>query len=148
MFGQALPDEGLLFKIKNTNNYTNLNFSDNSSAIMDTTIPIQTINVRTATTKSITLYPNKAQIVRALNSISLQPGPNVVVITGITPTCDEHSIKVDGTGLATITDLTTELVDNPEIYLEIYPDEDNDDEYEIPDVSDRKSTRLNSSHWE
>lgn len=45
----------------------------------------------------------------------------------MTPTCDEHSIKVDGTGAATITDLTVELVPNPEVYADIYPDEDDSD---------------------
>lgn len=45
----------------------------------------------------------------------------------MTPTCDEHSIKVDGTGAATITDLTVELVPNPEVYADVYPDEDESD---------------------
>ena len=46
----------------------------------------------------------------------------------MTPTCDEHSIKVDGTGAATITDLTVELVPNPEVYADIYPDENESDQ--------------------
>lgn len=46
----------------------------------------------------------------------------------MTPTCDEHSIKVDGTGAATITDLTVELVPNPEVYADVYPDEEESDQ--------------------
>ena len=103
---------------------------------MDPNIPSQSFNIRTTATKAVTLYPSKAQIVRTIPGIALQPGPNTVVITGLTPTCDEHSIKVDGTGSATITDLTTELVDNPETYLEVYPDEDEDDISDLSDISD------------
>ncbi|OBT62517.1 hypothetical protein VE03_07976 [Pseudogymnoascus sp. 23342-1-I1] len=87
---------------------------------MDTEIPKQEFSIRKLGTKSVTLYPTKAQVVR-------NPGPNQVTIIGLTPTCDEHSIKVDGTGAATITDLTVELVPNPEVYADIYPDEDESD---------------------
>ncbi|KFY76269.1 hypothetical protein V498_09680 [Pseudogymnoascus sp. VKM F-4517 (FW-2822)] len=85
-------------------------------------------SIRKLGTKSVTLYPTKAQVVRNVNGVSLKPGPNQVTIVGLTPTCDEHSIKVDGTGAATITDLTIELVPNPEVYADIYPDEDESDE--------------------
>lgn len=141
MFGAKDPSapSGGLFGIR-CKSFGSNDYSDTTSAaIMDPATPTQTVNIRNATTKAVTLYPNKAQIVRAIQSISLQPGPNTVVITGLTPTCDEHSIKVDGTGSATITDLTTELVDNPEVYLEIYPDEEEDDDYNLPDVSDDES---------
>lgn len=50
------------------------------------------------------------------------------MIEGLTPTVDEHSIKVEGTGAATITDMTVQLIANREIFEDIYPDEDEDDE--------------------
>ena len=103
---------------------------------MDPNTPSQSFAIRNTTTKSVTLHPTKAQIARIINGVALQPGPNIVIITGITPTCDEHSIKVDGTGSATITDLRTELVDNPEVYLDIYPDEEADDDVDLSDISD------------
>jgi hypothetical protein len=63
------------------------------------------------------------------------------VIEGLTPTIDEHSIKVDGTGAATITDLSVQLIDNKENYDDIYPsddesDEDSDDEDESEEEED------------
>jgi hypothetical protein len=39
---------------------------------------------------------------------------------------DEHSIKVEGTGSAIITDITVELLPNRDIFQEIYPDSDSD----------------------
>jgi hypothetical protein len=50
------------------------------------------------------------------------------VIEGLTPTVDEHSIKVEGTGAATITDMTVQLIANREVYEDIYPSDDDDDE--------------------
>ncbi|KFX86066.1 hypothetical protein V490_09247, partial [Pseudogymnoascus sp. VKM F-3557] len=109
---------------------------------MEAEIPKQEFAIRKLGTKSVTLYPTKAQIVRNINGVSLKPGPNQVTIIGLTPTCDEHSIKVDGTGAATITDLTVELVPNPEVYADIYPDEDesDQDESEESDAEPEKET--------
>lgn len=139
MFGQvdpAAPSSGLF---GNSRLFRGIDSDITSEAIMDPTIPAQTVNLRNTTTKAVTLYSNKAQVIRAIQPISLQPGANVVVITGITPTCDEHSIKVDGTGSATITDMMIELVDNPEVYLEVYPDQEEDDDSDLSDVSDDES---------
>lgn len=58
----------------------------------------------------------------------------------MTPTCDEQSIKVDGTGAATITDLTVELVPNPEVYADIYPDEDESEEDESEESDPEEET--------
>lgn len=45
----------------------------------------------------------------------------------MTPTVDEHSIKVEGTGSAVISDISVELLENSEIFQEIYPDSDKDE---------------------
>lgn len=60
----------------------------------------------------------------------------------MTPTCDEHSIKVDGTGAATITDLTVELVPNPEVYADIYPDENESDNETFEEESDAEAEKV------
>lgn len=58
---------------------------------------------------------------------------------GLTPTVDEHSIKVEGTGSsAIITDIAVELLPNREIFQDIYPDSDAEDEEEEDD-DDSKS---------
>jgi hypothetical protein len=56
--------------------------------------------VRSLSTRSVTLYPAKAQVVRDISDVTLQPGANEITIYGLTPTADESSIKVDGKGSA------------------------------------------------
>ena len=60
----------------------------------------------------------------------MQPGANEIIISGFTPTADEHSIKVDGKGSATITDMMVELIPNPDSYEDIYPESEDDVESE------------------
>ena len=47
---------------------------------------------------------------------------------GLTPTADENSIKIDGKGSVTITDLMVELIPNPDNYEDIYPEPEDDAE--------------------
>jgi Domain of unknown function (DUF4139)/N-terminal domain of unknown function (DUF4140) len=74
----------------------------------------------------------------------LQPGANEITIYGLTPTTDEHSVKVDGKGTATITDMTVDLVPNRDIFEDVYPsdaedsDSDSDSEMEENDSEDVK----------
>lgn len=49
---------------------------------------------------------------------------------GFTPTADENSIKVDGKGSATITDMMVELVANPENFEDVYPESDDAEDSE------------------
>ncbi|CRK14648.1 hypothetical protein BN1723_010429 [Verticillium longisporum] len=86
----------------------------------------QEYKVRDLTTRSVTLFPSRAQVVRELKDVSLKPGVNEITVIGLTPTVDEHSIKVEGTGLAVISNITVELQSNRDIYEDIYPDSDND----------------------
>ena len=65
-----------------------------------------------------------------------KPGVNEITIHGLTPTADETSIKVDGKGSATITDMIVEYVDNKETYQDVYPsDSENEDEDESEEES-------------
>lgn len=55
---------------------------------------------------------------------------------GLTPTADEQSIKVEGTGSAIITDITVELLPNRDIFQDIYPDSDDESEDDNEDDDD------------
>lgn len=64
-----------------------------------------------------------------------QPGANEITILGLTPTADENSIKVDGKGSATITDMMVELISNPDSYDNVYPESEDDTEESEDDQS-------------
>jgi len=67
---------------------------------------------------------------------------------GLTPTVDEHSIKVEGTGSAIISDITVELLPNRDIFQDIYPDADDDksnDESEDDDDDDDEESEVKES---
>ncbi|KAI7779562.1 mucoidy inhibitor-like protein [Diaporthe eres] len=83
--------------------------------------------VRDLPTRSITLFPTRAQVVRDIRNVILKPGLNQISVIGLTPTVDEHSIKVEGTGSAVISDISVELLENSEIFQEVYPDSDKDE---------------------
>ncbi|KAF6843007.1 mucoidy inhibitor-like protein [Colletotrichum musicola] len=102
-------------------------------------------HVRDLTTRSVTLFPNRAQVVRDLKDLQLKPGTNEVTILGLTPTVDESTIKVEGTGSAVISDITIELLPNRDIFQDIYPDEDDDDEDPMDVDSDNDDTDLADS---
>ncbi len=55
---------------------------------------------------------------------------------GVTPTADEHTIKVEGTGSAIITDITVELLPNRDIFEEIYPESDSESDKDKSDDDD------------
>jgi len=101
----------------------------------------QEFRIRDLTTRSVLLFPTRAQIIRDIREITLRPGANQIVIDGLAPTVDEHSIKVEGTGSATITDVTVDLLPNREVYEDIYPsdseeeDEEDEDESEVEQES-------------
>ncbi|KAL9584755.1 MAG: hypothetical protein Q9212_001920 [Teloschistes hypoglaucus] len=96
--------------------------------------------VRELATQSVTLYPTRAHVVRCITDLCLTPGSNEIIIRGITPTADESSIKVEGTGAATITDIIVDLVDNQEQYEDIYPSESEESEDELSDSSTDSDT--------
>ncbi|CZS88397.1 uncharacterized protein RAG0_00142 [Rhynchosporium agropyri] len=70
--------------------------------------------IRDLSTRSVLLFPSRAQVIRDIKNIILQPGTNQIIIDGLTPLVDEHSIKMEGTGSATITDVTVDLLPNRE----------------------------------
>ncbi|CZR69479.1 uncharacterized protein PAC_19379 [Phialocephala subalpina] len=96
----------------------------------------QEFRIRDLTTRSVLLFPTRAQVIRDIKEITLQPGANQIVIDGLAPTVDEHSIKVEGTGSATITDVQVDLLPNREVYEDIYPSDTEDESDDEEDESD------------
>jgi hypothetical protein len=110
--------------------------------IIATDATTQTFNISSLSTKSVTLYPTRAHITRQIDNIRLNSGANEIVIYGLSPSVDEHSIQIEGQGSATIVDMTVELVPNREIFQEAYPDEfessEDDSEPEYRDSDDEE----------
>lgn len=75
--------------------------------------------VRDLSTRSVTLYPAKAQVIQDISDVTLQPGANEITIYGLTPTADESSIKVDGKGSAVRTPLLSTSSTEPSRPLQI-----------------------------
>jgi superfamily II DNA helicase RecQ len=70
----------------------------------------------------------------------LQAGSNQVTIVGLTPTIDEHSVKVVGTDSVVITDLVVELLPNRELFDDVYCENSDDDGASEPDSSGEDSS--------
>lgn len=103
------------------------------SLTMAEDIPRQIFQIGDLPTKSVTLYPSRAHVVRELHDMILQPGQNEIEILGMTPSADENSVQVDGKGSATITDMTIELVPNTEFFSDAYPSDSEESEKESDD---------------
>ncbi|VUC31283.1 unnamed protein product [Clonostachys rosea] len=103
-------------------------------------------NIRDLSTRSVTLFPTKAQVSRDVRDVPLRPGTNEITILGLTPTVDEHSIKVEGNGAATIVDISIEPVPNYELFADVYPDSDDeeksDEESDVEDIEVDESSEL------
>ncbi|KAK2750619.1 hypothetical protein FQN57_002690 [Myotisia sp. PD_48] len=86
--------------------------------------------VRDTITKSVTLAPERATIVREIIDVPIKPGSNEIIITGFDQVVDPDSLRVTGSGSATITDIQTQIVPQEEDFSDIYPqaDEDLDDD--------------------
>ncbi|KAH1513542.1 hypothetical protein KXX29_001778 [Aspergillus fumigatus] len=73
-------------------------------------------------TKSVTLTPLRVTVVREIQT-TIQPGQNEITIIGLDPRVDPDSIRVDGSGSATITDIQTDKVPRRESFEDVYPEE-------------------------
>lgn len=63
-------------------------------------------NIRDLSTRQVVLFPTRAHIIREVRDVQLKPGANQLIITGLSPMVDEHSVQVEGAGKAKITDLS------------------------------------------
>ncbi|KAB8231681.1 DUF4139 domain-containing protein [Aspergillus alliaceus] len=78
------------------------------------------IQISNLPTKSVTLTPQRATIVREIHT-AIQPGQNEITILGLDPDVDLDSVQIDGSGLATITDMQAEVVPRREKFDDVYP---------------------------
>ncbi|KAL4885486.1 hypothetical protein BJY04DRAFT_179797 [Aspergillus karnatakaensis] len=69
-------------------------------------------------TKEVTLAPQQVTIVREI-STTIQPGQNEITILGLDPRVNRDSIRIEGSGHATITDIQTSVVRNREDYSDV-----------------------------
>ncbi|KAL8948222.1 MAG: hypothetical protein Q9222_005570 [Ikaeria aurantiellina] len=104
----------------------------------------QTFTIRDLATQIVTLYPSRAHVVRSIEDLVLEPGSNEIAVFGITPTADESSIKIEGTGSATITDMTIDLIDNQEYFEDVYPSDSEDAGGSDSDSSSASDTETQS----
>ncbi|KAG8416809.1 hypothetical protein J3459_013623 [Metarhizium acridum] len=83
--------------------------------------------VRDLNTRSVVLFPTRAQVVREMTAVNLKPATNKITVTGLSPTIEQESIKVEGGGSSVIiTDVAVELLPNRDIFEEVYPDSSRD----------------------
>lgn len=87
-------------------------------------------------TRSVVLFPTRAQVCRELKDVDLKPGLNEITISGLTPTLDEDSVKVEGSGSAIITNISVESLPNRDIFEDVYPESDSESESEEDDAND------------
>ncbi|KAG4025242.1 hypothetical protein MFRU_063g00320 [Monilinia fructicola] len=102
----------------------------------------QEFRVRDLSTRSVLIFPTRAQIVRDIRDITLQTGTNQIIIDGLAPTIDEHSIKVEGNGSATITEVSVDLLPNREVYEEVYSSDSELEEETDDDSSDSEDESM------
>ncbi|APA12702.1 hypothetical protein SS1G_03625 [Sclerotinia sclerotiorum 1980 UF-70] len=102
----------------------------------------QEFRIRDLSTRSVLIFPTRAQIVRDIRDITLQTGTNQIIIDGLAPTIDEHSIKVEGNGSATITEVSVDLLPNREVYEEVYSSDSEFEEDTDDDSSDSEDESM------
>ncbi|XXG97972.1 threonyl-tRNA synthetase [Hypoxylon texense] len=90
-------------------------------------------HIRQLNTRSVTLFPSRAQVVREIKDIPLKVGINQIIFVGLTPSIDQHSVKIEGVGTAIISDTTVELLPNCETFHDVYPEFDSDNSDASPD---------------
>ncbi|KAG5941656.1 hypothetical protein E4U60_007809 [Claviceps pazoutovae] len=83
--------------------------------------------IRNLNTRSVTLFPSRAQIYRDIKNIPLQPGTNEITIQGLSPSVDQDSIKVEVGPAFAISDVSIEALPNRDIFEEIHPELDSDE---------------------
>ncbi|KAF5014450.1 hypothetical protein F66182_14564, partial [Fusarium sp. NRRL 66182] len=86
------------------------------------------IDITNLPTKSVTFAPNTATVTREIEGIQIKSGANEITILGLDPNIDPDSVRVEGYGLATITDIQTETIPRKQQFEDQYPDlvEEND----------------------
>ncbi|KAL4946597.1 hypothetical protein BDV06DRAFT_208520 [Aspergillus oleicola] len=71
-------------------------------------------------TKEVTLAPGQASVVRDIHT-TIQPGQNEITILGLSPHVNRESIRIEGFGAATITDIQTSVVPQRQAFDDAFP---------------------------
>ncbi|KAE8152749.1 hypothetical protein BDV25DRAFT_170006 [Aspergillus avenaceus] len=97
-------------------------------------------------TNSVVLSRQKATVTREIQ-ITVQPGQNEIIISGLDPNVDLDSIQIEGYGPVTITDLQTEIVPRREKFDDVYPDlkVDEESDSDIDGAEDEEAIGVDDS---
>ncbi|KAL4796702.1 hypothetical protein BDV19DRAFT_360275 [Aspergillus venezuelensis] len=117
VFGRPRPEPEYTLPLKTAENTTEILISD---------LP----------TKKVTLAPGQATIVREIHT-SIQPGQTDIAIIGFDPHVNRDSIRIEGLGDATITDIQSSLVPQRQSFYDAFQSESvSDSEDESGSLSD------------
>ncbi|KAF8544402.1 hypothetical protein BDD12DRAFT_801322 [Trichophaea hybrida] len=98
----------------------------------------QSFTILDRPTRSVTLYPASAAIVRDITDIVVKSGINEYTINNISGVAKESSFRVEGHGThATITDMSVQLIRSPEQKLYDSDDSESDSESESESEDDK-----------
>ncbi|RAL04131.1 uncharacterized protein BO80DRAFT_422505 [Aspergillus ibericus CBS 121593] len=94
------------------------------------------ITLAELSTTAVTFHPSRVTVTRDI-PVSVQPGPNEITIHGLDRSVDIESIRIEGSGPATVTDIQTEFVKRRDA-LSDSDDDDDDDDDEFDDSPDEE----------
>ncbi|QKX61272.1 uncharacterized protein TRUGW13939_08420 [Talaromyces rugulosus] len=86
------------------------------------------IDVVDQPTKSVTFSLTKATVIREIKDVQLQPRANEIIVSGLDPKLDPDSVRVDGYGSATITNIQTDVVPRKTRFVDVHPVDDDSDQ--------------------
>ncbi|ETS75890.1 hypothetical protein PFICI_12834 [Pestalotiopsis fici W106-1] len=95
----------------------------------------QKISVHDLGTRSVTLFPDRAQVTRDIR-VGLGPGTTEVIITGLDPSVDKRFVKIKSSGCAIIDDVTVETRPNCDKSHDVCPDMEFEDQSDSEDRND------------
>ncbi|KAH8702124.1 hypothetical protein BGW36DRAFT_372249 [Talaromyces proteolyticus] len=85
-------------------------------------------------TKAVSFAPTKATIIREIKDIQIKAHANEITVLGLDPRLDPDSVRVEGYGPATITNIQTEIVPRKQQFKDVYPEDDDDDDQSDSDL--------------
>ncbi|KAL4928889.1 uncharacterized protein BDV17DRAFT_263046 [Aspergillus undulatus] len=77
-------------------------------------------------TKEVTLAPGQSTVVREIHT-TIQPGQNEIIILGLDHRVNRDSIRIEGSGAATITDIQTSIIPQQVDFDDVYPPDSGDE---------------------
>ncbi|PWY87127.1 hypothetical protein BO94DRAFT_624327 [Aspergillus sclerotioniger CBS 115572] len=93
------------------------------------------IDLAELSTTAVTFHPSRATITREI-PVAVQPGPNKITIHGLDRAVDIDSIRIVGSGPATVTDIQTEFVKRRDPLFSDSEDSSSDEDSSFSDEED------------